>query len=86
MYIVLVTHKSKEAMSDLAAHLLPQFPNEVFTIEGSEEQGYKFRIEGQSDERSPRKIAEKYLKTWKPKPVEPEMKIIQQPVFEKKIK
>ena len=86
MYVVLVTHKVKEAMSDLMAHLLPQFPEEVFTIEGSEEKGYKFRIEGSGDEKSPRKSAEKYLKTWKPAPKELEVKIIQLPAVEKTIK
>lgn len=86
MYVVLVNHKSKEAISDLLAHLKPQFPAEVFTFEGSEEQGYKFRIEGVGDEKAPRKIAEKYLKTWKPKPKEDEVIIIPVPVDAKVIK
>ena len=86
MYVVLVKHKAKEAMSDLLAHLKPQFPLEAFTFEGSEEQGYKFRIEGEGDERAPRKIAEKYLKTWKPASKELEVKIIQLPSVEKTVK
>lgn len=76
MYVVLVLHKSKEAMSDLMVHLKPQFPLEIFTFEGSEEKGYKFRIEGEGDEKAPRKIAEKYLKTWKPKPKENDIVVL----------
>jgi hypothetical protein len=84
MYVVLVNHKSKEAMLDLMAVLVHQFPKEVFTIEGSEDMGYKFRIEGHGDEKPPRKIAIQFFKTWKPKPKEDEIKIIHQPIFEKK--
>lgn len=84
MYVVIVNHKSKEAMLDLMAVLVHQFPKEVFTIEGSEDMGYKFRIEGSGDEKPPRKIAIQFLKTWKPKPKENEIQIINQPVFEKK--
>lgn len=86
MYCVLVNHKSKEAMSDLLAHLKPQFPNELFTYEGTEEKGYKFRIEGTGEEKAPRKIAEKFLKTWKPAPKEDEVKIIPLPVAPEVIK
>ena len=68
MYVVLLSHKSKPAMTDLIAALLKEFPNERFTVEGSEEKGYNARIEGVGDERAPRIFATKFLKTWKPKP------------------
>ena len=70
MYVVLVDHKSKEAMTDLMLELRSKFPLERFTIEGSEEKGYQFRIEGLGDELAPRKIAQDFLKKWKPKPIE----------------
>lgn len=81
MYVVLTEHKSREAMIDLIAALLVEFPSEKFTYEGSEEKGYKARIEGAGDEKLPRKFAIKFLKAWKPKPVE---NIIVQPVLPKK--
>lgn len=80
MYVVLVNHKSREAMTDLMAELIKKFPNERFTVEGSEEQGYKFRIEGAGDEKPPRAVAKVFLKTWKPKPVEAPIEIINAPV------
>jgi len=74
MYIVLIDHKSHEAISDLMAALVKQYPAEKFSIYGSEEKGYQCRIEGVGDERAPRKFAISFLKTWKPKP--PEIEII----------
>jgi hypothetical protein len=74
MYVVLVTHKSREAMSDLMAAILIQFPAEKFSVFGSEDKGYQFRIEGVGDEKAPRVFALSFLKTWKPKP--PEIEII----------
>ena len=79
MYVVLVSSKSKAAMTDLIATLSMQFPAERFTVEGSEEKGYNARIEGIGDERAPRAVAVKFLKTWKP------TVIIEQPVFAKDI-
>jgi hypothetical protein len=74
MYVVLTQHKLHDAMSDLMAELVRQFPAEKFSVFGSEEKGYQCRIEGVGDERAPRKFAITFLKTWKPKP--PEIEII----------
>ena len=67
-------------MTDLMAELIKRFPAERFTVEGSEEQGYKFRIEGTGDEKAPRAVAKVFLKTWKPKPPEQPIEIINAPV------
>jgi hypothetical protein len=83
MYVVLVEHKSKEAMADLMAAIIVQFPLEKFSIVGSEEKGYQFHINGVGDERVPRIYASKFLKTWKPKPKEDEIKVIHQTDFKK---
>lgn len=69
-YVVVVNHKSHEAMLDLVAVLIKQFPKERFSIHGTEEKVYKLHIEGVGDEREPRKVAEKFFKTWKPKPTD----------------
>jgi hypothetical protein len=69
MYIVLVDHKSRDALSDCIVELKKVF-TDPFTISGSEEKGYQLRLEGVGDETSPRAHAKKFLKTWKPKPVE----------------
>jgi hypothetical protein len=66
MYVVLVYHKLRSAMLDLMASMVKQFPNEKFSIYGSEAAGYQFRINGMGDERQPRKYAEVFLKKWKP--------------------
>lgn len=86
MYVVLLESKSREAMADLMAAIVVQFPLEKFSIVGSEEKGYQFHINGVGDERAPRAFALKYLKTWKPAPKEPEIKIINQPTFVKEPK
>lgn len=70
MYIVIVAHKIREALSDCIPELVKAFPNEPFTIEGSEEKGYQLRLNGSGDEKAPRVMAEKFLKTRKPKPPE----------------
>lgn len=70
IYIVLVNHKVREALSDCIAELTKSFPD-PFTIAGSEEKGYQLRLEGSGDETLPRAFATKFLKTWKPKPPEP---------------
>lgn len=70
IYIVLVNHKVREALSDCIAELTKHF-TDPFTIYGSEEKGYQLRLEGSGDEIQPRAFAVKYLKTWKPKPPEP---------------
>lgn len=70
MYIVVVSHKNREAISDAIVELVKAFPGEPFTIEGSEEKGYQLRLNGAGDEKAPRVLAEKFLKTWKPKPPE----------------
>ena len=72
MYVVLVKHKSREPLSDCIPELKLKFPEEVFSVFGSDEKGYQLRIEGMGDEVLPRKFAETFLKTWKPKPSEPE--------------
>lgn len=72
IYCVLVCHKLKEPLSDAIPELNKEFPNEVFTITGSEEKGYKLRIEGAGDEKPPRKFVESFLKTWVPLPKESE--------------
>lgn len=72
MYVVLVKNKLREPLSDTIPELIKEFPQEVFSISGSEEGGYQLRIEGKGDEKAPRAFAEKYLKTWKPKPPEEE--------------
>lgn len=72
MYVVLITNKSREPLSDVIPELKKEFPAEVFSIYGSEEKGYQLRIEGTGDEKEPRAFATKYMKTWKPKPVPPE--------------
>ena len=74
MYVVLVDHKSRDAMSDLMAAIIIQFPKEKFSVFGSEEKGYQFRIEGVGDEIAPRTFAKLFLKKWKPAP--PEIEII----------
>ena len=74
MYVVLTNHKSREAMGDLMAALVKQYPTDKFSVEGSEEKGYQCRINGVGDEREPRKFSITFLKTWKPKP--PEIEII----------
>ena len=74
MYVVLVDHKSRAAMTDLMAAILIQFPQERFSIFGSEDKGYQFRIEGVGDEMPPRAFAKLFLKKWKPSP--PEIEII----------
>ncbi len=78
MYVVLIDHKSLNAMHDLMAALVIQFPNERFAIEGSEEKGYKFNILGLGDEKHPRAFAKSFLKNWKPQ----ETETIQQTVVE----
>lgn len=70
MYIVIVSHKSRECLSDCISELVKSFPSEPFTVEGSEEKGYQLRLNGAGDEKAPRVMAEKFLKTWKPKPPE----------------
>jgi len=70
MYVVVIDHKLKEAISDLIAALVIEFPGEVFSIYGSEEKGYQCRIEGKGDEKPPRTFAKAFLKKWKPKPPE----------------
>lgn len=72
MYVVLITSKIRETLSDCIPELNKVFPKEVFTVEGSEEKGYKLRIEGTGDEKEPRAFATKFAKTWKPKPKEEE--------------
>jgi hypothetical protein len=72
MYVVLITNKSREPFSDIIPELKKEFPEEVFTIYGSEEKGYQLRIEGIGDEKAPRAYAIKYMKTWKPKPLPPD--------------
>jgi hypothetical protein len=74
MYVVLVDHKSREAMTDLMAAIIIQFPLERFSIFGSEDKGYQFRIEGVGDEMPPRAFSKLFLKKWKPSP--PEIEII----------
>ena len=83
MYVVLLEHKLLAAMTDLMAAIIVQFPLEKFSIVGSEDKGYQFHINGVGDERPPRIYASKFLKTWKPKPKEDEIKIIHQPDFKK---
>ncbi len=70
MYIVLLDHKNREALSDCIAEMSKTF-TDPFTIEGSEEKGYQLRLNGAGDEKEPRAFAKKYLKTWKPKPPDP---------------
>lgn len=72
MYVVLVTSKSRDVLSDVIPELKKEFPADVFSIYGSEEKGYQLRIEGAGDEKEPRAFATKFMKTWKPKPVAPE--------------
>jgi hypothetical protein len=67
MYVVLVDHKSREAMTDLMAAILIQFPHERFSISGSDDRGFQFRIEGLGDEKLPRAFAKIFLKNWKAK-------------------
>lgn len=71
MYVVLVNHALREAMSDTMHALIDKFPLEKFSIDGSEEKGYKLKIMGSGDEKPPRAFAKVFLKTWKPKPPEP---------------
>jgi hypothetical protein len=76
MYVVLLGSKSREALSDCIPELAKAFPGEVFTIEGSEEKGYKLRLEGITDEKAPRAFATKYLKTWMPKSKEDDVAVV----------
>jgi hypothetical protein len=78
MYVVLVTSKTREVLSDCIPELNKAFPKEVFTVEGSEEKGYKLRIEGIGDEKGPRAFAAKFMKTWMPKPKEDGVVIIKE--------
>lgn len=71
MYVVLITNKSREPFSDIMPDLRKEFPEETFSIYGSEDKGYQLRIEGTGDEKAPRAFATKYMKTWKPKPEAP---------------
>jgi len=66
MYVVVVTHAKIAALNDLMAIILPMFPNDRFAIVGSEDKGYQLRVLGLGDEKAPRKIAEPFLKKWKP--------------------
>lgn len=68
MYVVVVTHKKIAALNDLMAVIIQTFPHDKFTIVGSEEKGYQFRVLGSGDEKGPRKLAEPFLKKWKPSP------------------
>lgn len=70
MYVVLITNKSRDPLSDCIPELRKQFQNEVFSIHGSEEKGYQLRIEGAGDEKLPRVVATAFVKAWKPKPKE----------------
>lgn len=67
MYVVLVTNKQRDPLSDCIVELKKSFPQEQFSIYGSEEKGYQLRIEGTGDEIAPRARAVAFLKTWKPK-------------------
>lgn len=68
MYVVVVTSKKLAPLNDLMAVIIQTFPNDKFQIVGSEDKGYQFRVLGSGDEKAPRKIAEPFLKKWKPSP------------------
>lgn len=68
MYVVVVTSKTIAPLNDLMAVIIQMFPNDKFVIVGSEDKGYQFRVLGTGDEKAPRKIAEPFLKKWKPSP------------------
>ncbi len=70
MYCVVVTNKTLAPFTDMMPEMLLKFPESKFSIWGSEDQGYQFRVEGSGDEKGPRKFALAYLKTWQPKPIE----------------
>jgi hypothetical protein len=72
MYIVLVNWKTLPALQDLMPEMNKTFTSDKFSIWGSEDKGYQFRLDGAGCEKEPRKFAELYLKKWKPKPVETE--------------
>ncbi len=65
MYVVLLDDKNIVALRALMPELSKAFPNDVFTIVGTEEKGYKLRIEGAGDEKPPRVFAANFLKNWK---------------------
>jgi hypothetical protein len=68
MYVVVSTSKRLAPLNDLMEVINSLFPNDTFTIVGSEDKGYQFRVLGSGDEKAPRKIAETFLKKWKPTP------------------
>lgn len=65
MYVVLVTSKSRNVLSDVIPELKKEFPADIFSIYGSEEKGYQLRLEGAGDERAPRAMVIKFMKTHK---------------------
>lgn len=62
MYVVLLNNKTLSPFTDLLPELQKNFPGEVFSINGSEEKGYKIQIHGLGDETHPRKFAESFVK------------------------
>jgi hypothetical protein len=66
MYIVLVNKQKLSPLKDLMPQMMKNFPDDRFSIHGSEEKGYQFQLDGAGDEMRPRKFAESFLKTWKP--------------------
>lgn len=68
MYVVIVEHKILAALTDLLVEVRRIFPNDQFYIDGSEDKGYKLKVDGNGDEKAPRKLAEPFLKKWKPSP------------------
>jgi hypothetical protein len=69
MYVVVEQHKSKAAISDLIAHLAIIFPNERFSLFGSDDTVFQCRIEGIGDEKMPRAYAQIFLKKWVPREI-----------------
>ncbi len=69
MYVVLITSKLLAPFTDLMPVINKEFAAEKFSIWGSEDKGYQFRIEGVGDEKLPRKFAQAFVKTWKPSPI-----------------
>lgn len=68
MYVVLINSKLLAPLTDLMPVINKEFVEERFSIWGTEDKGYQFRIEGAGDEKLPRIFAEKFVKTWKPAP------------------
>jgi hypothetical protein len=66
MFVVLVNRKKLPPLIDMMPELIKKFPHEKFSIHGSEDKDYHLQIDGDGDERLPRKFAESFLKTWKP--------------------